>query len=160
MTGALPLLPQTMPDSNDHLSSYLEHLQARVRARQKRPTASDKERGLATLPEAIESACSADPAGCLDLIVRALAEPLAPEMVAAIGDGLLQDLLNENAGRIADQVSEQLRRSKRFRQAFGFGNYSSVDPAVFEDWVAILERLGTTKEKERKSTWRREHEAG
>ena len=145
-----------MSEPVDPLAQYLEHLQARARARLNRPTAADKEGDLATLPASIASLCSREPRACLDLIVRALAEPLAPEAVAAVGDGLLEDLLNESAGKIADQVSVELRKSRKFRQAFGFGKHASVDPAVIEDWVAIFEALGTTKEKERKSTWRRD----
>lgn len=144
-----------MPEAGDSVALYLEHLRARLRAREGRPTDADKESGLAVLPTGISALCSREPRSCLDLIVRALAEPVAPEVVAAIGDGLLDDLLNENAGKIADQVSEELRTNRRFRQAFGFGKHASVDPAVIEDWVTIFQKLGTTKEKERKSTWKR-----
>lgn len=144
-----------MKEAADHLPEYLEHLHARLRLRQSPSTASDRERSMAPLPAHLAALPSRDPAACLDLIVRALDEPIAPEVVAAIGDGLLDDLLNEKAGILADQVSELLRQRKKFRQAFGFVHYASVDPAVIEDWVAILQRLGTTKERERKSTWKR-----
>jgi hypothetical protein len=147
-----------MPETDDRLAQYVEHLEASARARLHRSTPDDKERGLATLPPGISALCSQQPRECLDLIVRALAEPLSPEAVAAVGEGLLQVLLNESAGRLADDVSVELRRNRRFRQAFGFGNYSSVDPAVIEDWVRVFESLGTTKERERKSTWRRDRE--
>lgn len=158
--GASPLSAGVQPAQNtpmseaDRLAEYLEHLQARVRARQGRSTTADKAGNRAILPANIAALCAREPGECLDLIVRALGETIAPEAVAAIGDGLLEDLLNENAGRIADRVSDQLRTNKKFRQAFGFGNHSSVDPAVIEEWVAIFASLGTTKERERKSTWR------
>jgi len=142
--------------TQDPLALYLEHIQARLRAREGRATTADKERSLAVLPAGISELCSREPGRCLDLILRALAEPVAPQVVAAIGDGLLEDLLNESAGRIADQVSAELRKNKKFRQAFGFGKHASVDPAVIEEWVAVLKSLGTTKEKERKSTWRKQ----
>lgn len=144
-----------MREAQDHLARYLEHLQARLRAREGRATAADKEGNLAILHPDISALCSRAPSQCLDLILRALAEPVAPQVVAAIGDGLLDDLLNESAGRIADQVSAELCRNKKFRQAFGFGKHASVDPAVIEDWVSVLQSLGTTKEKERKSTWKK-----
>jgi hypothetical protein len=143
-----------MTDPDDRLADYLAHLEVRVRARQGRPaTAADA--GSAVLPESIAALAAREPGECLELILRALSEAVSPETIAAIGGGLLEDLLNESAGRVADRVAAELRTNKRFRQAFGFANYSSVDPAVIEDWVRVLERLGTTKEKERKSTWRR-----
>ena len=74
-----------------------------------------------------------------------------PEMIVAIGDELLENLLNEYSDRIATEVPHHLRTNKRFRQAFAFGNYSSVDPALISDWVAIFQQLGTTKDAERKS---------
>lgn len=144
-----------MADSANLLAAYLGHLQARVRLRQGRSTAADRDANLAVLPESISTRCSRDPEECLAMIVRALAEPLGPEAVAAIGEGLLEDLLNEHAGKIADEVAAELRTNQRFRQAFGFGNHSSVDPALIEEWVRIFQSLGTTKERERKSTWRR-----
>lgn len=144
-----------MTDASAHLARYLEHIQARLRTREGRATTADKEGNLAVLPSDIAELCSREPAQCLDLVLRALAEPVAPQVVAAIGDGLLEDLLNDSAGRIADQVSAELRKNRKFRQAFGFGKHASVDPAVIEDWVAVLQSLGTTKEKERKSTWKR-----
>jgi len=144
-----------MTEATDRLPEYLTHLQARIRERQHRLTAADRESGLATLPPSIDALCAGHPRECLDLIIRALAGSLTPEGIAVIGDGLLQDLLNGSAGTIADEVSSELRRNTKFRQAFGFGNHSSVDPAVIEEWVSVLESLGTTKERERKSTWRR-----
>jgi hypothetical protein len=144
-----------MSETADRLSDYLEHLQARVRVRQGRATAADREGNLADLPESIAALCSRQPDQCLALIVRVLAEALPPEEVAAIGEGLLEDLLNEHAATIADKVAAELRTNQRFRQAFGFGHHSSVDPALIEEWVRIFQRLGTTKERERKSTWRR-----
>jgi len=148
-----------MTESADLLPAYLEHLHARVRARQGRANKADKDSDLATLPTSIATLRVREPKACLALIVRALAEPLAPEAIAALGDGLLEDLLNESAGKIADEVSVELKKNKKFRQAFGFGKHASVDPAVIEDWVAVFTRLGTTKERERKSTWRRSDSA-
>lgn len=139
-----------MTDISDPLAGYLTHLQARIRA-QGRPGLDAEE----LLPETLSLMASREPAACLDLIVRALDEPVAAELVVAIGNGLLEDLLNENAAAIADGVAKELRRNKRFRQAFSFGNHASVDPSVIEEWVAIFRDLGTTKAKERKSTFRR-----
>jgi len=144
-----------MPDATDPLAAYLEHVQARVRARQGRVVPAGEEASPALLPGSIAALATRQPNECLALIVRTLAEPVSPDAIAVIGEGLLEDLLNESAGRIADQVTAELKTNKRFRQAFGFGNYSSVDPAVVEDWVGVLERLGTTKARERKSTWKR-----
>jgi hypothetical protein len=144
-----------MSELVDRLPEYLRHLQAKARARLGRSTTEDREANLAMLPASIAALCSREPEECLALIVRALAEPLVPEAVAVVGEGLLEDLLNEHAGRIADKVAEELRTNQRFRQAFGFGNHSSVDPAVIEEWVRVFQTLGTTKERERKSTWRR-----
>ena len=143
-----------MPEEVDPLAEYLEHLHARVRSEQGKPTARDEEEDLAILPTTLAEFCTREPRKCLDLLVRALAEPVAPELVRAIGDELLENLLNENAAKIADEVSDALRKNKRFRQAFAFGEYASVDPAVISDWVRVFQDLGTTKEAERKSVWR------
>lgn len=136
------------------LAEYLKHLHARVRSQLGRPTARDEEEDLAILPPTLAEFCTREPRKCLDLLVRALAEPVAPEVVRAIGDNLLENLLNENSAKIADEVSAALRNNKRFRQAFAFGDYASVDPAVISDWVRVFQDLGTTKEAERKSLWR------
>ena len=96
----------------DRLAEYLEHLHARVRARQHRSPPPTKS-GRAILPASISSLCGRDPADCLDLIVRALAEPLAPEAMAAVGDGLLEAAQRER-GQIADRVAEESARTRNF----------------------------------------------
>lgn len=143
-----------MPQQVDLLAEYLEHLHARVRSAQGQSTARDEEEDLAILPTTLAELCTREPGKCLDLVVRALAEPVAPAMIRAIGDELLENVLNENAAMIADEVSAALRKNKRFRQAFAFGNYASVDPAIISEWVRVFQDLGTTKDAERKSVWR------
>lgn len=114
-----------------------------------------EEEAAAALPSGVSELCNHDPNGCLDLITQALGETLTPEEVRAVGTELLENLLNESAGKVADRVSVELKKNKRFRQAFAFGNYASVDPAVLNDWVKVFGDLGTTKAAERKSVYRR-----
>ena len=123
----------------DRHAAYLEHLQARVREPKR------------ALPDDISEFCSSNPEGCFALILSALESVMTPQAIIAIGDELLENLLNESSGRLGAQVSQQLRTNKTFRQAFAFGNYASVDPALLADWVQIFQDLGTTKDAERKS---------
>jgi hypothetical protein len=133
----------------DLLPEYLEHLRARCKPRR------DDAKELKVLPAAIAELASHQPDKCLELIVRALGEPLVPESVRAIGDDLLDNLLNERSAAVGDEVLHQLRTNKRFRQAFASGRHSSVDPAVIDEWVRLFQDLGTTKDAERKSLWKR-----
>ena len=142
-----------MPETRDLLPRYVEHLRARVRSEQGRH--SPALAGPLTLPRDIEELTRRDPHACLQLVVDALGEATEPEVVRAIGNELLENLLNDSSSAVAGEVSQALRTNKRFRQAFGFGKYASVDPAVVEEWVSVLQDLGTTKEAERKSTWKR-----
>jgi hypothetical protein len=128
------------------LREYVEHLHARIRARS---TSSS-----APLPDRIRQQCAADPRACLELVVAALQEATTPHVVHAIGDGLLEDLLNEHTGKLFDETVDLLRNNQRFRFAFASGTHSSVDPSVISDWVELLKRLGTTKQAERKKLWR------
>jgi hypothetical protein len=125
---------------NDLLDQYLPHVDARVRSRQ-----------TAVLPAEIATLCSQDPRACLELILRALESATTPAAIEAIGNELLQNLLNEHSGRIGAEVSELLRENKRFRQAFSCGKHASVDPALIAEWVLIFESLHTTKQQERKA---------
>jgi hypothetical protein len=129
-----------MPPRADALCEYIEHLKARDRL---------------PLPADIAVLCTTKPSECLDLIIRALQQPIGPGLVAAIGNELLENLLNESSALISDEVAGHLRTNKRFRQAFSFGNYSSVDPAIISDWVRVFQELGTTKAAERKSLYSR-----
>lgn len=144
-----------MPRRADALTEYLEHLKARDRARQGTSTPQDEEKDLAVLPGDLAALCTAKPSECLELIIRALQEPIGPDLVAAIGDELLENLLNESSAVVSGEVIGHLRTNKRFRQAFSCGNHSSVDPAIISDWVRVFQELGTTKAAERKSLWSR-----
>jgi len=136
----------------DLLPLYLDHLRARVKAGGHR-VVRQVDDDPAVLPAAVRSLCAAQPLECLRLIVRALREPLAAPLIRAIGDQLLEDLLNESSGTIGSEVVDELRTNKRFRQAFACGEHTSVDPAVVAEWVSVLGELGTTKKAERKSLW-------
>lgn len=125
------------------LAAYLAHIHARAK------------RDGEVLPEALAALASREPEKCLELIVQVLAETLTPEEIRAVGNELLENLINESAGKISDRVSAELRKNRKFRQAFAFGNYASVDPAVLADWVKVFQDLGTTKAAERKSVWKR-----
>src|SRR6187431_121706 len=118
----------------DRLAAYLEHLEARVREPKR------------ALPGDLSAFCSSNPKDCLALILTALERVTTPQAIIAIGDELLENLLNESSGRLDGEVSQQLRANKKFRQAFAFGNYASVDPAIVADWVQIFQDLGTTKD--------------
>jgi hypothetical protein len=126
---------------SDLLPSYLEHLRERIRSGGVRSAA---------LPPDLARLCAEQPHECLDLIVRALQEPVAPEQVRAIGDQLLEDLLNGSSAALASEVPPLLRTNRRFRQAFALGDYASVDPALFSEWIDVFQELGTSKKAERR----------
>jgi hypothetical protein len=131
-----------MAEHQGLLASYIEHLEARTRA----------QRGTRVpIPNAISHHCSEQPRECLDLVLTALERAETSRTVEAIGDGLLESLLNEHADRISQDVADHLRTNGRFRQAFASGTHSSVDPTIMEDWLAVFQDLGTTKAAERKS---------
>jgi sugar-specific transcriptional regulator TrmB len=135
-----------MPEPpSDVLARYLEHLDARVRAAAGRTTALDEEENLANLPDEFSALCKKDPRTCLALIIRAL-EDASTAFVAAIGSELLAKLLNENAAAIRAEVGHQLRTSPSFRQAFSNGLYSSIDPDVIAEWLAIFKEIRSAKE--------------
>jgi hypothetical protein len=135
-----------MPElPSDVLARYLEHLDARVRAAVGRTTALDEEENLTNLPEEFSTLCKKDPRTCLALIVRAL-EDASSAFVAVIGSELLARLLNENATAIRGEVGHQLRTSPTFRQAFSNGLYSSIDPDVIAEWLAIFKEIRSAKE--------------
>jgi hypothetical protein len=145
-----------MTDSPALLSRYLEHLHARIRERASTPTARDQEERLAILPPDIDRLCSDKPEECLSLISAALGDVDSPHLIQAIGDGLLDNLLNESAAALRDEIATLLRTSQRFRFAFASGKHASVDPGDLNDWTEILRDLGTTKQAERKRLWRRD----
>lgn len=143
----------TLTDDSALLREYLEHLHARIRARSNTPTAKDDEEGRARLPETVRRLCAVNPAECLALIVQALREVHSPHLVQAIGDELLENLLNEHAAALDAQIAVLLRTDQRFRFAFASGTHASVDPSLVNEWVEILQELGTTKQRERKRLW-------
>ena len=140
--------------SSSALPAYIEHLHARIRARSNTPTPRDHQENLAVLPDRVSELCKTDPRECLALIVSALEEVTSAHLVQAIGDGLLEDLLNQNAAAIHDEIARLLRSNQRFRFAFASGTHSSVDPSLINEWVELLRDLGTTKQAERKRLWR------
>lgn len=137
------------------LAEYLEHLQARLRHQSNTPTPRDEESDLATLPDSVSDLCSTQPHDCLELILAALRETTSPHIVQAIGDGLLENLLNEHSQEIHDQTVALLQTDQQFRFAFACGNFASVDPSLVDEWLTTLRDLGTTKQAERKKLWRR-----
>ncbi|MBK5259980.1 MAG: hypothetical protein JJE51_10325 [Thermoanaerobaculia bacterium] len=143
-----------MPRDSELLSTYVEHLSARLRARENRPTADDKEQGLAVLPSELATLCSESPRECLNFVIRALEHVTDPQLVRAIADELLQNLLNEKSAVIHVDIAKHLRTNRRFRQAFACGNYASVDPALIDDWAKVFQELGTTKQAERKALFK------
>lgn len=145
---------QSEPETSDLLATYLEHLEARLRLTRAKVNRRDGDEALAVLPAALASLCTTEPQACLKLITSAIRKVDDPALVRAIGEGLLQNLLNESSDAIADDVTRQLRTDKKFRQAFSCGEYASVDPAIIAGWVNVFESLGTSKAAERKSLWR------
>jgi hypothetical protein len=132
-----------MSDRAALLAAYLDHVRARIAAGG----------GRAALPEPVAAFAHEQPHETLAMIIDALDEPVTPEHVRVVGDGLLEALLNEHSDALAAAVSAELRRSKRFRQAFSFGEYASVDPALLGDWIDVLASLGTSKKAERRGLW-------
>lgn len=128
---------------------YAEHLKAKVRAREN-PAARESIGDLAVLPDDIAQLCSSNPAACLELILATLKVIDSPHLIHAIGDGLLEDLLNERADAIHDEIVRALKKDERFRQAFACSKLGSVDPGQMAEWVDVLRDLGTTKHAERK----------
>jgi len=136
------------------LELYLRHLAHRVKSAGKNlRTYSDEEHDLLIIPDEVSAFCSSGPEACLQVVCDALAATSSPQIIAAIGDGLLEDLLNGKATLLRREVAHQLRTSKKFRQAFANGEYSSVPPEIVVEWVAIFQQLGTSKEAERRSLW-------
>ena len=140
-----------MNSNDDRVAQYVEHLDARLRARRGRSTPEDLTEGRLVFPDEISAFCRFQPGECLALVVRVLEERESPEWIEAVGNELLEQLLNENAAAVQDEVLEQLRINRRFRQAFACGTFASVDPAVIDEWVLVFRDLGTTKAAERKS---------
>ncbi len=135
-----------MPAASSTLSEYLDHLAALLRARSNTAAGRD-------LPDAVRDLCSRDPHACLELIVDALAAVDSPHLIQAIGDELLDNLLNEHSSQLQMEIVTLLRTNQRFRFAFASGRHSSVDPAIVAEWVDVLRELGTTKQRERKRLW-------
>jgi hypothetical protein len=144
-----------MVSGPDNLSRYVEHIEARLRADQGHRTPRDMEEDLAVLPTELAAFCTTQPKECLEMVIRALQQATVPEFIRAVGDELLENLLNENSAVIHMEVVNQLRTNRRFRQAFACANYPSVDPFVIAEWIEIFQELGTTKTAERKSLWSR-----
>ena len=135
------------------LALYLEHLHARMRAQSGKPTARDKELGSAHLPESITGHCQEKPGECLALVTAALREVDSANLIQAIGDGLLENLLNESSSDVRTETATLLRENERFRFAFASGKFASVDPLLLDEWLAVFQELGTTKQRERKRLW-------
>lgn len=125
------------------LAAYLDHVRARIA----------NGGGRAALPEAVAALAQERPHEALAMAIDALDEPVTPEQVRIVGDGLLEVLLNEHSDALAAAVGAELRRSKRFRQAFSFGELASVDPALLGEWIDVLASLGTSKKAERRGLW-------
>ena len=144
----------TTQESEPLLGLYLRHLAERVKSvGQNLRGRPEEEDDLLILPFEILEQCSASPLACLQLICDALAATSSPEVTAAIGDDLLESLLNGKASVLRREVAMQLQTNKKFRQAFANGEYSAVHPEIVAEWVAIFRELGTTKEIERRSLW-------
>lgn len=129
-----------MTEPSALLPEYLEHLRARLRA-------------CTPLPDSVAHFCRERPAECLALITQALQEVRSPNLIQAIGDGLLQNLLNENSEALRAEVAVLLRTSERFRFAFASGTFSSVDTVLIDEWLEVFQALGTSKQAERKRLW-------
>lgn len=132
-----------MTDRDALLATYADHVRARVAAGG----------GRAALPAELAAFASAQPREALAMIVAALEEASTPEQVRVIGDGLLEDLLNEHSDALDADVTAALRRSKRFRQAFAFGEHASIDPVLLNEWSDVLGSLGTSKKALRRGLW-------
>lgn len=125
---------------------YIEHLEARIRARNDAapgPEFAAFEQELATLR-------TEHPKDCLALILDTLPHLSSANLVQAVGAGLLEDLLNDRAAAVHDEVVAALGRDERFRQAFACGTFASVDPSEMAEWIDALRDAGTTKQAERK----------
>ena len=133
------------------LDLYLRHLDVQNRSTQEALSEDDEE--IRVLPEEVASFCKHEPRAGLKLILRALEASKSPEVVAAVGRGLLENLLNTTP-EIRFEVATELMNNKKFRQAFACGEYPSVHPEIVAEWVAIFQDLGTTKDVERRSLWR------
>ena len=131
-----------MSDDSTCLSQYLEHLITRLRAQSRK--------GEAPLPECV---AEMNPEAALALAVEALQKVNSPNLVQAVGDGLLQNLINEHAAALSGEIAALLRTNQRFRFAFACGTHASVDPSLINEWVELLRDLGTTKQAERKRLW-------
>jgi hypothetical protein len=140
-----------MAETRDQLLDlYFRHLDVQTRSTQKVLSEDDEE--ILVLPDEVATFCKHEPTAGLELILRALEAAKSPEVVAAIGRGLLENLLNATT-EIRFEVATELMNNKKFRQAFAHGEYASVHPEIVAEWVAIFQGLGTTKEAERKSLW-------
>ncbi len=131
------------------LDLYLRHLDVQTRSTQE--VLSEEE--ILVLPDEVATFCKHEPTAGFELILRAVEAAKSSEVVAAIGRGLLENLLNTTA-EIRFEVATELMTNKKFRQAFAHGEYPSVHPEIVAEWVAIFQGLGTTKEAERRSLWR------
>lgn len=131
-----------MTDDPVCLAQYLGHLTARLRAQSRKLQAP--------LPQCVSEM---KPHDALAVAVEALEKVNSPNLIQAVGDGLVQDLLNEHASLLGAEVADLLRTNQRFRFAFACGSHASVDPAIINEWVEILRDLGTTKQAERKRLW-------
>jgi hypothetical protein len=115
---------------------------------------SEDDEDLLVLPDEVKAFCDREPDAGLELILQAPEAAESPQTVAAIGAGFLEYLLNTNPVDVRLEVATHLMNSKKFRQAFAYGEYPSVHPEIVAEWVAIFQGLGTSKEAERKSLWR------
>ena len=131
-----------MTSDSTCLSQYLEHLTARLRAQARKAEVP--------LPHCV---MEMNPQAALTLAVEALEKVNSPNLVQAVGDGLLQNLINDHAAALSAEIAAFLQANQRFRFAFACGTYASVDPSIINEWVELLRDLGTTKQAERKRLW-------
>jgi len=154
--GPLAVTNVVMASEFDPLRQYREHLEAWLRARRGRSTPDDLDEDRFILSDEIAAFRRTHPHECLNLVLHVLRDSPTSELIEAVGDELLEDLLNENSAVVHSEVLHQLRNNRSFRQAFACGTYSSVDPAIISEWVNVFRDLGTTKSDERKSLRRRD----
>jgi hypothetical protein len=60
-------------------------------------------------------------------------------LIASIGAGPLEDLLNRNGADYIDRIVERARQNRRFRVAASCVWPSSVDPAIWQRLQAVVQ---------------------
>jgi hypothetical protein len=131
-----------MASESPCLTQYLSHLAARLRAHSRK--------GQEPLPDCVNEISDSER---LALVVDALQHVKSPNLVHAVGDGLLEHMLNDRGAALSEEITTLLRTNQRFRFAFSCGTHASVDPSLIDEWLEVLRELGTTKQAERKRLW-------